>query len=519
MGHAADIPAGPDFSQGVAADDVPAEGMLAGRVGTEAVLLSRRDGRLSAVSGTCTHYGAPLAEGLALHGVVRCPWHHACFDLATGEALRAPAFTALDRWQVDEDRGRVFVRHKIDPAVVRGAVPHDLRRVLVVGGGAAGFGCAEMLRRRGYTGDLTILSADGDPPYDRPNLSKDFLAGSAPADWMPLKGDDFYAEQGIDLRLDTEAVAIDPKARTVTTASGESFAFDKLLLATGAEPIRPNLPGFDGPDMLLLRSFADARALAARAETGKRTAVLGSGFIGLEAAASLTKRGVTVTVVSLDHVPMQRQFGDEVGSLLRKIHEENGVVFRLGRKATRFEAGTLHLDDGSSVEADFVLLGLGVRPRTSLAAAAGLAVEEGVTVDQYLETSVAGIYAAGDIAAYPNPAGDGRRMRIEHWVVAERQGQTVARNMLGDRSPYAMQPFFWTEQHAATARYVGHAPASDVVLAGSVAERDFTACFFDDDRLDAVLTMGRDRQNLEAEAWLEGERTVPPPVCVQGNRG
>ena len=518
MGETSQSPSGPDFAEGIASALVPDEGTLAGRVGDEAVLLSRLSGALHAVSATCTHYGGPLAKGLAHGGTVRCPWHHACFDLRTGEALRAPAIPPLDRWRVEEAEGRIVVREKLEAADVRRAVPGDVSRIVIVGGGAAGFACAEMLRRRGYAGTLTMLSADEDPPYDRPNLSKDFLAGNAPDEWMPLKGMDFYEEQRIDLRLGVEVSAIDSAARTVATAAGESFGYDRLLLATGAEPVRPNIPGFDRPEAQLLRSFADARAIAALAESGKQAAILGSGFIELEAAAALTKRGVKVTIVSLDELPMMQAFGREVGAMLKALHEEHGIAFRLGRTATAFEGASLLLDDGSAVTADFVLIGLGVRPRLALAEAAGLAVDKGVLVNDRLETSAPGIYAAGDIAAWRDPA-SGRRLRIEHFVVAERQGQAAAANMLGADEAYTAPPFFWTEQHGLTLRYVGHAGAADVRIEGEAASREFSACYFDGDRLGAVLTVGRDRETLEAEAWLEGVEGVAPPDCLRAGGG
>lgn len=518
MSKPSEPPPGPDFAQGIARAQIPEEGVLPGRVGDEAVLLSRLDGELYAISATCTHYGAPLAKGLPHGGVVRCPWHHACFDLRTGEALRAPAITPLDRWRVEEDGDRVTICEKLDAADVRRTVPDDVRRIVIIGGGAAGFACAEMLRRRGYQGALTMLSADSDAPYDRPNLSKDFLAGNAPDEWMPLKGEDFYAGQDIDLRLDVEATAIDPGARTVTIASGEVLEYDRLLLATGAEPVRPDIPGLDRPEAHLLRSFADARAIAARAGKGKRAAVLGSGFIGLETAAALTRRGVQVTIVSRDELPMATAFGEEVGALLRTLHEEKGVAFRLGRTMQSFDDAGLVLDDGSRVDADFVLIGLGVRPRLDLAKAAGLDTDDGVLVDAHLETSAPGIYAAGDIAAYPDRV-SGKRLRIEHWVVAERQGQIAAANMLGADEAYVPPPFFWTEQHGLALRYVGHARADDVRITGPVEAREFAACYLDGDRIGAFLTLGRDHESLEAEAWLEGVEGIAPPACLRAGGG
>ena len=504
MGRAAEA-SGPDFSQGVGLADIPEHGMLAGHVGDEPVLLSRFDGELFAVGGACTHYGAQLGGGLAEGETVRCPLHHACFSLRTGAALRAPAFEGLGRWRVEVEGPLAFVRGK-EPRPARPASiasTGDVRAIVIVGGGGAAFACADELRRLGYAGSLTLVSAEADPPCDRPNLSKDYLAGTAPAEWIPLRDAAYYREAAIDLRLDTEIAAIDVRSCIAFARDGEPFHYDRLLLATGAEPVRLATPGFDRDNVYTLRSPADARAIVARAQPGARAAIIGSSFIGLEAAAALRARGVEVEVVSKDAIPFGRLFGSEAGMFLQRLHEQHGVRFHLGRTGSEYDGRALRLDNGDSLAVDFLIVGVGVRPRTALAASAHIAVDDGVLVNRCLETSVAGIYAAGDIAAYVDPLSR-RPVRIEHWVTAQRQGQAVAANMLGARTPCTAVPFFWTEQYGVALRYVGHAPSWDEIrVDGDVAGGDFTARYYEQGELCASASVGRDLDNLEDERRLE----------------
>src|SRR5271168_4137803 len=277
--------------------------MLAGHVGDAAVLIARVDGALYAIGAECTHYHGPLAEGLIKDGVVRCPWHHARFSLKTGEAVGAPAFDPVGCYRVEEKDGQVFVRGRLENALEKLKTPAGAGRVVIVGGGAGGFAAAEMLRRKGYAGDLVMLSADADAPYDRPNCSKDFLSGEAPAEWMPLRDEAFYEDHKIDLRLHTEVDSLDLKARRLIIKGGEPLPYDVLILATGGEPQRPSSPGLDGDNVFLLRSLKDAEALAKAAETAKVAAVIGASFIGLEIAAALKKRGLEVHVVAPEIVP------------------------------------------------------------------------------------------------------------------------------------------------------------------------------------------------------------------------
>ncbi|MGH7627988.1 MAG: FAD-dependent oxidoreductase [Gemmatimonadales bacterium] len=496
---------GPDLTVGVDARELAEGGLLAGHADGEAVLLARTAGEVFAVGARCTHYSGPLAEGIVADGTVRCPWHHACFSLRTGEALRAPALDPLPCWRVEERDGLIRLRGKLPagdtppPAASVG----DSRTTVVLGAGAAANAAAEMLRRRGYQGRVLMIGAEPDRPYDRPNLSKDYLAGTAQEEWIPLRPPEFYADRGIELLMGVRAAAIDPEARAVRLEDGRSLAYDRLLLATGAEPIRLDPALHALPHVFTLRSLADCRAIIAAAGTARRAVVVGSSFIGLEVAASLRKRGLAVAVVSRDAVPFERSLGREVGQFLQQVHETNGVSFHLGQTVRAVSRAAVTLDDGTTLPAEIVVVGIGVRPAVDLAQRAGLAVENGVRVNEYLETSRPGIFAAGDIAAWPDVR-SGRRLRIEHWVVAERQGQVAARNMLGEGVRYTDVPFFWTWHHDVALNYVGHHERSaQVGISGSLEARDALVAYREGGRITAVATIGRDRDSLAAELAFE----------------
>jgi nitrite reductase/ring-hydroxylating ferredoxin subunit len=278
-------PAGPDLSLGVALSDFSGA-TLVGHVGDQDVLLVRSGSEIFAIDAHCSHYHGPLAEGVVDGESVRCPWHHACFDLRTGEAARAPAFNALAVWKVEHQGDRIVVREKREQPKPRVKGPLEAPdRIVIVGGGAAGFACAEMLRRQDFRGSIVMLSSEAAAPVDRPNLSKDYLAGNAPEDWLPLRPDSFYADAAIDLRLKTEVTSIDTKAKSVLLAGGEAIPYDRLLLATGAEPVRLPIPGADQPHVHVLRSLDDCRAIIASADGARRAVVIGASFIGLEVAA------------------------------------------------------------------------------------------------------------------------------------------------------------------------------------------------------------------------------------------
>ena len=524
---------GPDLTQGVELSMIPEGTMLLGHAQGEPVLLARRGDEVFAIGAICTHYGAPLEQGLLDGDTVRCQWHHACFSLRTGEALRAPALNPVSHWRVElwhseEVRdvarqftpvetpvGSVYVQEKFGGTVyVREKLAFVSRpsqplaagipaTVVIVGGGAAGNAAAEMLRREGYSGRITMLSADDSVPCDRPNLSKGYLSGAAVDESNPLRSEKFYKDYEIDLHLSTHVTTIETAARQVRLSDGSRHPYEALLLATGAEPVRLDVPGADLPHVHYLRTLADGRALFASALVAKRAVVIGASFIGLEVAASLRARDIEVHVVGTETILMEKVLGPEVGNFLRKLHEDHGVTFHLGTTATTIDKQGVTLKSGERLQADLVVVGIGVRPSISLAEQAGLEIDRGVVVNEYLESSIPGIFAAGDIARWPDRL-TGERIRVEHWVVAERQGQTAAHNILGRRERFDYVPFFWTEQYDFGLGYVGHAEHWDKVeIAGSLEARDCAITYLRGGRRLAVAVVHRDLEGLRAEIELE----------------
>jgi len=493
-----------DFRAGIALHELTDGAMVPGVVDGEEAILVRVDGKLHALGGLCTHYHAKLCDGLLTGTVLRCPMHHSQFDVRTGEALGAPALDALPCWRVEQVGDRAVVRERIvaAPSTPRPAAAPP-QQFVIVGGGAAGLAAADMLRRHGFAGALTMVSAEADPPVDRPNLSKDFLAGSAQPDWMPLRSPDWYAERHIDLLLNKVVRSIDAKARKVWLGDGAALPFDALLLATGAEPVKLDVPGAAAGQVHTLRSFDDSRVIAAQAESAKRALVIGSSFIGLEVAASLVSRGIDVHVVAPEAMPMQRVLGPELGRFVRELHEAHGVVFHLGTTVKQVDGPLVTLADGTALQADLIVAGVGVRPRLSLAEQAGLAIDRGVSVDACLQTSVPGIFAAGDIARWPDPH-TGQHIRVEHWVLAQRQGQVAALNMLGHGQRFDAVPFFWSQHYDVAIQYVGHAEQWDRIdIDGTPDARDCSARYTLAGKLLATVTIGRDRESLRAEHGLE----------------
>jgi NADPH-dependent 2,4-dienoyl-CoA reductase/sulfur reductase-like enzyme/nitrite reductase/ring-hydroxylating ferredoxin subunit len=499
---------GPDLAAGIAANTLQPGDKLLGHAAGEPVLLVRLGDDYFAIAATCTHYGGPLAEGVIDGDTVRCPWHHACFNLKTGEALRAPALSPVACWQIERRGDQVVVTKKLERSPLAPTYPVSRyparapRDVVIVGAGAAGTAAAEMLRRSGFDGRVALIDGEPDSPYDRPNLSKDYLAGNAPEEWIPLRPEGFYAEHRIEL-IRARATRIDVAGKRVELESHEPIRYDALLLALGADPIHLDIPGDDQPHVHYLRSLADSRAIVAAAGSAKRAVVAGASFIGLEVAASLRARNLEVHVVAPEALPLERVMGTVLGGFIKSLHEEKGVVFHLEHKPARIDPDALVLDDGTRLAADLVVIGVGVRPRLALAEAAGLAVDKGVSVNEFLESSVPEIYAAGDIARWPDPH-SGERIRVEHWVVAERMGQTAARNILGAREQFSQVPFFWSAHDDVSINYVGHAERWDrVAVEGSAEQRDVAVRFERAGKTLALATIFRDEESLRAELAME----------------
>ena len=493
----------PDLSLGIPSGDLAEGKFLVGQVAGEPVLLVREAGRLYAVGASCTHYGGALAQGVVVNGQVCCPLHHARFALATGEATRAPAGSSLSCWNVEQVDGMVFVRTQRPAVTSQPKHANGPASVVIVGGGAAGHAAAEKLRQEGYGGPVTLVSADQSEPYDRPNLSKDYLAGTAPEEWIPLRPADHYKKLEISLILDAAVARLDVGSRLVELADGRTLAFASLLLATGAQPVRLDVPGADRPSVFTLRTWADSIKIQKAARVARHAVVVGAGFIGLEVAAALRTRGLQVTLVTPAARPMERLLGPAVADFLRRQHEQHGVSFRFGSRPVSIGHQTVKLQNGEDVPADLVVVGIGVRPVTDLAERAGIAVDGGILVNHQLETSVPGIFAAGDVARFPDPV-SGERIRIEHWVSAQRQGALAAQNMLGQSVRLAMVPFFWSQHYDMTLRYVGHAARWDEVrVDGDLDRLDARIEYLSAGRRLAVATINRDHESLEAELAFE----------------
>jgi apoptosis-inducing factor 3 len=500
--------AGPDLAAGIPATSLQDGAPLLGHVDNDAVIVVRcGSSDVFAIGATCTHYGGPLAEGLVVDGTVRCPWHHACFDLRTGAALRTPALNPVASYEVVRRQDSIVVsprkkRAAAAPVAARAETPSS---VGIVGAGAAGNSVAEQLRHLGYDGAITVFDADEAAPYDRPNLSKDYLAGTAPPEWLPLHPPSHYKEVAVDLVLGRRVTTLDAAARRLTVDDGTTRQFGAIVLATGADPVKLTLPGADGPPVHYLRTLADSQRIIEAAAAARRAIVLGAGFIGLEVAASLRARGLEVHVVAPGTRPFERTLGPQLGDFIRTLHEAHGVVFHLGETARGMERGHVVLQSGDRLAADFVVAGVGVGPAVTLAERAGLAVDRGIVVDRYLETSAKGIFAVGDVARWPDPRSCAS-VRIEHWVLAQRQGQAVARVIAGNKTPFTDVPFFWSQHYDVAINYVGHADRWDAMeLDGSLERRDCAVRYKRGGRVLAVATVSRDRVSMEAELAMEQE--------------
>lgn len=409
--------------------------------GTDMILV--RDGAaVRAFAARCPHAGAPLDEGVVCAGRIVCPWHKAMFALGDGALLEPPALDALRQYPVRIDGDRVLVSAEPIPLVPRPAGT-DARTFLVVGAGAAGTAAAAALREFGFDGRVVLLGAEPDAPYDRTALSKFVLEGGmAPVDVAPLRDPGFYEQHRIERRRGT-ATGLDPLARRVALGDGTMLNYDAVLLAPGGTPRRLDAPGEDLPGVHTLRSLEDARRILPGLRKGARAVVVGGGFIGMEAASALTKHGLQVSVVSPDPLPLGKPLGREVAEALRRLHETGGVTFVPGR-VTRVNgvsrAAGVTLDDGRTLAADLVIVGLGVRPATGFAAALPLDEDGGIGVDSAMRAADA-IFAAGDVARFPF---GGTRIRVEHWRVAQQTARLAARSMLGGEAAWTQPPFFWT---------------------------------------------------------------------------
>jgi NADPH-dependent 2,4-dienoyl-CoA reductase/sulfur reductase-like enzyme/nitrite reductase/ring-hydroxylating ferredoxin subunit len=498
-----------DLTQWTEVEAAPDRGILAGVVGKARVFVWRKGNAFKAYNADCPHLGGPLNKGIVAGATIRCPWHHACFDLATGEATGAPAFDALLEYAVTIDNDRFCVKPanaKKSRLAVR--CEDALGMMVIIGGGAAGFAAADAIRKLGWRGGVTIFSEEREQPYDRTLLTKDYLEGSFGDDRLPIARHSL-ADLGVDFEGGVSVQEIDARQKRLRLANGEERPYEKLLLATGARPRRLDVPGGDLAHVMVLRSLQDCRRILAKVTPGARVAVVGGSFIAMEAAASLIGRVLSVDVIAPEEHPLEKVFGRELTDLVLEAHARKGVRLHLGANITQIEDKQVALQGGERINADLVVVGIGVEPRLQLAKAAGLAVDRGVLVNSRLQTSDPDIFAAGDIARWPDPH-IGENIRVEHWVVAERQGQVAAANMLGHDEAFTMVPFFWTKHFDLSIRYVGHAETwDDALVEGDLAHRDGLVRFRRAGRDLAVATVERDKDSLLTELTMEGKPQRP----------
>ena len=508
------------------------------QVGGKKCLLLECDGVVRAFGARCPHYDGPLAKGLLHDGRLVCPWHQGAFDARTGDLLEPPPLSGLTPFDVRVDSGDIYVDRPDDAPRQRampmaGREPGDERTFVVLGGGAAGAAAVEGLRQNGFGGRIVLVVREGRRPYDRPNLSKDYLAGSATADWLPLRPESFYEKHAVEL-LETEVTSLDAATRRLEFAAGTSMTPDAVLVCTGSTPRRLDVPGSDLPGVFTLRSWSDCDAIVAaiqEADQGDtqaavaaapkgavRAVVVGASFIGMETAASLRERGLDVTVVAPDETPLAAQLGSQVGAFLQARHEAHGVQFRLGRTIARFEGDdrlrAARLDDGSRLDADLVIVGVGVEPATAFVTNAARSDDQGLEVDDQLRVNHNGVWAAGDVASYPEPH-VGSRTRIEHWRLAAQLGRAAAASMAGKGTPFAGVPAFWTQQFGLRVVSVGVGRGwDDSFVVGDVVSGDFTVFFARDGRLAAAA--GTRDLDLAAFAELMRSGRLPRPGDLRG---
>jgi len=498
------------------------------QVGTTPVLLARVSGKCYALGAHCTHYGAPLAEGALSGNRIVCPWHHACFNAQNGDLEEPPALDSLPNYPVRIDGDDIFV-DVTDPATDR-RTPEmttldqevDQRVFVILGGGAAGYMAAQTLREDNFRGRILMITLETRTPYDRPNLSKDYLQGHSEPEWMPLRPDDFFAEYDIEILREKEVVKVDSKAKTIAFDDGTSINYDTLLVATGGVPRKLDIPGADLKNVFVLRSFDNADSIIDSAKDARKAVVIGASFIGMEAAFSLRDRGLSVTVVAPDNVPFERTLGKNIGRLFQGVHESKGVEFRLGSHVESFQGEenvrAVLLSSGERIEADLVVIGVGVVPATGFLDGLEMQNDGGVNVDEHLSVSE-GIFAAGDVASFPDSR-TGERIRIEHWRTALQQGRIAAHNMVGKPTAFASVPFFWTTQFDVTLNYVGHTRGWDeIIFQGDVEKRDFLAFYVKEHRILAVAGMNRDREIAVWEELIRLNRVPSPAGLGEASAG
>lgn len=470
-------------------------------IGDYDVLLSNVEGEVYAIENTCSHYGASLSEGALCDHRVRCPWHHACYDVRTGEQIEAPGMDGVAKFSVQVKGDDIMVSEQPEKKeapeyadLVKQADYNNKVDYLIVGAGVAAAYAVEAIRAEDQTGSILMIGREALPPYDRTKVSKAYMQDDMPAEKLPLRSADYYQQLGVRFLAGTQVQTLDLQAKQALLDDGTQVDYDKVLVATGGRPIKLDVPGANLPGVHTVRSNEDAEQARAQTKEGTQVVVIGGSFIGLESAMSLGKRGGKVTVVSPEEVLFEKVFGERVGKYIQQLHEAAGVTFELGRKCTSIEGEErvtgVVLDNGKELPAEVVMVGIGVKPATDFVSGIAYRDDHSLTVDGHLLMHAEGAYAAGDIATYPDREG---QLRIEHWKVAGQQGRIAGRNMAGRKEAYRMLPYFWSNQQGTNFRYAGHATDYDrIEYDGNPGAGPFLAFYLKDEHVQACLGVKRD---------------------------
>lgn len=489
------------------------------------VLLCRINDEYFAVGATCTHYGAPLEEGILTHDTIICPWHHACFNAKNGNLLEPPAMDALPKYEIkiDGDSIKINLPDEIQNSrktdMVQKDSKADKRTFVILGSGASAYFAAQSMRENGFKGNIVMVTKENRSPYDRPNLSKDYLAGNAEPEWMPLRPDYFFEEYGIEIKKGENISGVNFKEKNVSFDNGEYLKYDRLLIATGCVPRKLNVPGSQLKNIFYLRSFNDTDKIIEASDNSKKAIIIGASFIAMETAHSLTKRNIKVTVVAPDEVPFKRIFGKEIGNLFKQEHEKNGTSFKLKSEVKEFKGEgkvkSVLLKSGEEIEADFVIIGIGVKPATEFLARKDLLEDGSLKTDSYLQNKN-DVFAAGDMATFPDPL-SGNAIRIEHWRLAEQLGRIAGANMTGKKIKYDDVPFFWTAQAGMELRYVGFVKDWDeIIINEKISDKNFIAYYIKENKIMAAAGIDRDKE-MDAIHLLMKKQRLPKPEELKNN--
>lgn len=484
------------------------------------VLLVKINGKFHAMGGLCPHYGAPLHEGILSGDRIVCPWHHAAYDARSGDLKEPPSLDALAHYEARVDGENVIVRV---PEPFEGSrAPHmtksdpeaDKRTFVIIGTGAAGNAAAQTLREDGFKGRIVMITHENRLPYDRPQLSKEYMEGKSDEGAVQLRPEDFYRDCDIELMFQKKVTRVDVGKKMISFENGERMSYDKALIASGGTPRRLDIPGAELGNVFTLRSFDDADKIFQASEKADNILIVGSSFIAMETANAFRERKRPVTVVTREAVPFESALGPELGKMFRDLHERNGVDFKFQAELDRFEGErdvqAVVLKSGDRIKADMVVLGVGVTPATDFLRDSGLLMPDGsIRVDDHFRAGP-DIFAAGDVATFPEWR-TGEEVRIEHWRTSEQQGFVAGHNMAGVDTPYRSVPFFWTNQVGLYFRYVGHARKWDeIIFHGDPADLDFIAFYAKNNRVYAAAANNREKE-MDAIEELMRLGKMPSP--------